>query len=72
VVGEYAIREVRDGEDEEDDRLRLIFTCCHPALSPEAQVPSTLREVRGLRLRVSRGLSSSTRRRWPSASCVQR
>ncbi|MBH0177760.1 MAG: RNA polymerase sigma factor [Nitrospira sp.] len=29
----------------EDDRLRLIFTCCHPALSPEAQVPMTLREV---------------------------
>ena len=29
----------------EDDRLRLIFTCCHPALSPESQVPMTLREV---------------------------
>lgn len=29
----------------EDDRLRLIFTCCHPALSPDAQVPLTLREV---------------------------
>lgn len=29
----------------EDDRLRLIFTCCHPALSPDAQVPMTLREV---------------------------
>ncbi len=32
----------------EDDRLRLIFTCCHPALSPEAQVALTLREVCGL------------------------
>ena len=32
----------------EDDRLRLIFTCCHPALSPEAQVSMTLREVCGL------------------------
>lgn len=34
-------------EDEpiEDDRLRLIFICCHPALSPEAQIPMTLREV---------------------------
>lgn len=31
-----------------DDRLRLIFTCCHPALSPEAQVAMTLREVCGL------------------------
>lgn len=34
-----------DHESVEDDRLRLIFTCCHPALSPEAQVPMTLREV---------------------------
>src|SRR5580765_1638967 len=32
----------------EDDRLRLVFTCCHPALSPEAQVALTLREVCGL------------------------
>ncbi len=36
------------GEDLEDDRLRLIFTCCHPALPPEAQVALTLREVCGL------------------------
>jgi RNA polymerase sigma-70 factor (ECF subfamily) len=37
-------------EDHEipDDRLRLIFTCCHPSLSPEAQVALTLREVCGL------------------------
>jgi RNA polymerase sigma-70 factor, ECF subfamily len=39
---------VKDDEDVEDDRLRLIFTCCHPALSPEAQVALTLREVCGL------------------------
>ncbi len=32
---------------EADDRLRLIFTCCHPALSPEAQVALTLRAVAG-------------------------
>ena len=32
----------------EDDRLRLIFTCCHPALKPDAQVALTLREVCGL------------------------
>jgi RNA polymerase sigma-70 factor (ECF subfamily) len=38
----------KDDEDVEDDRLRLIFTCCHPALSPEAQVALTLREVCGL------------------------
>jgi RNA polymerase sigma-70 factor (ECF subfamily) len=38
-------REQRDDDDIEDDRLRLIFTCCHPALSPDAQVALTLREV---------------------------
>ncbi|MGE5306934.1 MAG: RNA polymerase sigma factor [Alphaproteobacteria bacterium] len=37
-----------ENESLEDDRLRLIFTCCHPALSPEAQVAMTLREVCGL------------------------
>ena len=37
-----------DGESIEDDRLRLIFTCCHPALSSDAQVALTLREVCGL------------------------
>jgi RNA polymerase sigma-70 factor (ECF subfamily) len=37
-----------DEEAVEDDRLRLIFTCCHPALSPDAQVALTLREVCGL------------------------
>ena len=35
-------------EELEDDRLRLIFTCCHPALSPDAQIALTLREVCGL------------------------
>jgi RNA polymerase sigma-70 factor (ECF subfamily) len=37
-----------DEESVEDDRLRLIFTCCHPALAPDAQVGLTLREVCGL------------------------
>ena len=37
-----------DPESVEDDRLRLIFTCCHPALSADAQVALTLREVCGL------------------------
>src|SRR5271167_1843380 len=37
-----------DSEDIEDDRLRLIFTCCHPALTPDAQVALTLREVCGV------------------------
>jgi RNA polymerase sigma-70 factor (ECF subfamily) len=35
-------------EEIEDDRLRLIFTCCHPALAPDARVALTLREVCGL------------------------
>jgi RNA polymerase sigma-70 factor (ECF subfamily) len=38
-----------DGEDIEDDRLRLIFTCCHPALAASAQVALTMREVCGLK-----------------------
>ncbi len=37
-----------DGESVEDDQLRLIFTCCHPALSSEARIALTLREVCGL------------------------
>jgi RNA polymerase sigma-70 factor (ECF subfamily) len=42
--------EVSVGDDEglEDDRLRLIFTCCHPSLTPDAQLALTLREVCGL------------------------
>ncbi|MGH7826908.1 MAG: RNA polymerase sigma factor [Candidatus Binatia bacterium] len=40
--------EARNDESIDDDRLRLIFTCCHPALSPDAQVAMTLREVCGL------------------------
>lgn len=38
----------REDEHLDDDRLRLIFTCCHPALPPETQVAMTLREVCGL------------------------
>ena len=37
-----------DAESIEDDRLRLVFTCCHPALAPDAQIALTLREVCGL------------------------
>ena len=37
-----------DDDDVPDDRLRLIFTCCHPALSRESQIALTLREVCGL------------------------
>jgi RNA polymerase sigma-70 factor (ECF subfamily) len=38
----------KDDESVEDDRLRLIFTCCHPAIAPDTQVALTLREVCGL------------------------
>jgi len=41
--------EADDGGSLEDDPLRLIFTCCHPALAPDAQVALTLREVCGLK-----------------------
>ena len=37
-----------DDDNVEDDRLRLIFTCCHPALAPDARIALTLREVCGL------------------------
>ncbi|MCO6055312.1 RNA polymerase sigma factor [Pseudomonas sp. MOB-449] len=42
---EEAASEFEESEDVQDDRLRLIFTCCHPALPADAQVPLTLREV---------------------------
>jgi RNA polymerase sigma-70 factor, ECF subfamily len=37
-----------EGRDNRDDRLRLLFTCCHPALSPESQVALALRTICGL------------------------
>lgn len=43
-----ATLEAADPDEIEDDRLRLVFTCCHPALALEAQVALTLREVCGL------------------------
>ena len=45
---EARINEAPQEEEIEDDRLRLIFICCHPALPPEGQVALTLREVCGL------------------------
>ena len=46
---EARVNDAPPDEDEiEDDRLRLIFTCCHPALPPEGQVALTLREICGL------------------------
>jgi len=51
-INDARISEASRGEDDdeeiEDDRLRLIFTCCHPALPPEGQVALTLREICGL------------------------
>jgi RNA polymerase sigma-70 factor (ECF subfamily) len=50
VLDRLQARETPDHDEEgvEDDRLRLIFTCCHPALSADAQIALTLREVCGL------------------------
>ena len=48
LAAEAVVAEPRESGEIEDDRLRLIFTCCHPALPPEAQVALTLREVCGL------------------------
>jgi RNA polymerase sigma-70 factor (ECF subfamily) len=47
-LGDTAGQPELDDEGVEDDRLRLIFTCCHPALGRDAQVALTLREVCGL------------------------
>jgi len=50
-AADIAVEDTAAWADEEsvaDDRLRLIFTCCHPALAPDAQVALTLREVCGL------------------------
>jgi RNA polymerase sigma-70 factor, ECF subfamily len=44
-IESLAAEETPERDEIEDDRLRLIFTCCHPALSPDAQVALTLREV---------------------------
>ena len=51
IPGEHDIAEEApeiENYDVVDDRLRLIFTCCHPALNPDAQVAMTLREICGL------------------------
>lgn len=45
---EAPVDEAPQEEEIDDDRLRLIFTCCHPTLPPEGQVALTLREVCGL------------------------
>jgi RNA polymerase sigma-70 factor (ECF subfamily) len=48
VLGRTSEEPNYDSEEIPDDRLRLIFTCCHPALAPEAQVALTLRTLCGL------------------------
>ena len=48
LAAEAVVAEPREPGEIDDDRLRLIFTCCHPALAAEAQVALTLREVCGL------------------------
>src|SRR5215831_3014064 len=48
TVGAAAVGAIEDGAEIPDDRLRLIFTCCHPALALDAQVALTLRTLCGL------------------------
>jgi RNA polymerase sigma-70 factor (ECF subfamily) len=48
ALGSARVSPEADDAEYPDDRLRLIFTCCHPALAPEAQVALTLRAVCGL------------------------
>ena len=47
-IESLAAEDPYEQQEIEDDRLRLVFTCCHPALSSDAQVALTLREVCGL------------------------
>src|SRR5688500_14204714 len=47
-IESLAAEDPYEQQDIEDDRLRLVFTCCHPAISSDAQVALTLREVCGL------------------------
>ena len=47
-INQASLDRANDDKEIEDDRLRLIFTCCHPALPPEGQVALTLREICGL------------------------
>ena len=60
-----------DGERFPDERLELIFTCCHPALSPEAQVALTLRTLGGLTTDEIADAFLPRNRRWPSGWCVR-
>lgn len=48
IAGDQPTPADEDDPSVPDDRLRLIFTCCHPALAPDAQIALTLREVCGL------------------------
>ena len=55
-----------------DDRLRLIFTCCHPALNQEAQVALTLRTLGGLTHAGNReGVPGRRSRRWRNGWCAR-
>ena len=56
----------------EDDRLRLIFVCCHPSLPPDAQIALTLREVCGLTTEEIARAFLTPRRPSRSESCAPR
>ena len=64
--------EVNEETTFRDERLELLFTCCHPALALEVQVALTLRPSAACRRTRSRAPSSSLNRRWRSASSGRR
>lgn len=63
---------VGSDEEVEDDRLRLIFTCCHPAIAPHTQVALTLREVCGLTTEQIASAFLTTPATVASGSCAAR
>ena len=64
-------RAIEPEGDVTDDRLRLIFTCCHPALAPSAQIALTLRLLGGLETPYIARAFLVPEQRWPSASCAR-
>ncbi len=77
IGDELAVLAIDEAHEEEptpipDERLRLIFTCCHPAIEPKSQIALTLRTLGVCRPPRSPGPSSTRRRQWASASPAPR
>ena len=70
LAGRRRTQRRRSSGELADDRLRLIFTCCHPALALEAQVALTLRTLGGLTTPEIARAFLVAEPRWPSGSCA--